>query len=127
MIQFSAPYPLLTTTIMLPNPLLGDLEGGVSSIITKRSMDGTLYTYVQKNTDKKLELQFLLTRLKGEEFKRFLFTYASDKLIYVDYLARTWVGYITSNPIEFTTSRRGAPGGGNELMEVSIEFEGEIQ
>ncbi len=112
---------------MLPNPLLGDLEGGVSSIITKRSMDGTLYTYVQKNTDKKLELQFLLTRLKGEEFKRFLFTYASDKLIYVDYLARTWVGYITSNPIEFTTSRRGAPGGGNELMEVSIEFEGEIQ
>jgi len=127
MIEFRAPWPNIVTSIKLPNPQLGDEEGLTSTMVSKRSMDGTLYTYVQTNSNTKLELQFILTRSKGEEFKRFLFTYVSQQLELVDHLSRRWLGYVTTNPINFITARRGAPGGGNELMEVSIEFEGEIQ
>ena len=128
MIYLSAPYPNIVTRVRLPNPAFGDTEGLANSLTPKRAMDGTLYTYVKTNDgNRRLQLSFTLTRSKGEEFKRFLLVYASKKISMTDHLAREWLGYFTSNPIEFSTIKRGAPGGANELMEVKLDFEGELQ
>jgi hypothetical protein len=67
-----------------------------------------------------------MTRLKSIEFNRFLRLYISKQIKIVDHLSRTWIGYIVTNPIEFNTASRGAPGGGSELVEVEIEYEGTL-
>lgn len=128
MITVAAPYPNIITNIRLPNPEFGDQEGLAHSLTSKRTMNGMLYTYVKTNDDNRLlKISFIMTRSKGEEFKRFLLVYVSKKVRMIDHLNRTWLGYFTSNPIEFTTTKRGSPGGANELMEVSLDFEGELQ
>ncbi len=128
MIRLAAPYPNIVASIRLPNPAFGDSEGLSSSVTPKRAMNGTLYTYVKTSDGhRQLQLSFTLTRSKGEEFKRFLLVYASKQIQMVDHLDRSWLGYFTSNPIEFSTDKRGAPGGGSEMMSVKLDFEGELQ
>lgn|SRR5574340_1625446 len=125
MITFTAPYDAPIHCIRLPNPLLGDSENLQVEVTSKRAMDGTLYTYTKnKDSRRKFVFNFVITRLKALELERFVFLYSSNQIQMIDHLTRTWVGYITTNPIEFTTSRRGSVG--NEIVEVSIEFEGEV-
>lgn len=125
MIEFTAPWPSADCRIYLPNPKFGDSEALTLEVSPKRAMDGTLYTYVKtKNSRRKLVMSFTITRLKSIEFNRFLRLYISKQIHIVDHLARTWVGYITSNPVEFSTQSRGTQGGGGELVAVEIEFEG---
>ncbi len=125
MITFDAPYEAPIHKIRLPNPNLGDSENLQVEVAPKRAMDGTLYTYTKnKDSRRKFVLNFVLTRLKALELERFVLLYHSNKIQMIDHLTRTWLGYFISNPIEFTTSKRGSVG--NELVEVSLEFEGEI-
>ncbi len=124
MFVFRAPYPQFVTRIRLPNPQLGETEANPSTMTPLRSMSGVLYTYVKSNTGTVMILNFLMTRTKSEEFKRFLLAYLSKKIQITDHLARDWAGYITTNPIEFNTVKKGAPGGGGDMVEVTIEFEG---
>lgn len=125
MIEFTAPWPSADCRIYLPNPKFGDSESLALEVMPKRAMDGTLYTYVKtKGSRRKLIMSFTITRLKSIEFNRFLRMYISKQIQIVDHLSRTWVGYITTNPVEFSTANRGAPGGGSELVDVEIEYEG---
>jgi hypothetical protein len=125
MFEITAPWPTANCRIYLPNPKFGDSESLAIEMNPKRAMDGTLYTYVKtKGLRRKLVLSFTMTRLKSIEFNRFLLMYISQQIKIVDHLNRTWVGYITSNPVEFNTSKRGNPGGGNESVDVDFEFEG---
>jgi len=127
MLEITAPWPGADCRIYLPNPKFGDSESLAIDMNPKRAMDGTLYTYVKtKGLRRKILMSFTMTRLKSIEVNRFLFMYISKQLKIVDYLNRTWVGYITSNPVEFNTSKRGNPGGGNELVDAEIEFEGTL-
>lgn len=127
MLQITAPWPSTDCRIYLPNPKFGDSESLAIEMNPKRAMDGTLYTYVKtKGLRRKLLMSFTITRLKSIEFNRFLLMYISKQIMIVDHLARTWVGYITSNPVEFNTSKRGVSGGGDELVDVEIEFEGTL-
>ena len=128
MIEISAPWPNIVSTTKLPNPSLGDGEALTSSLTAKRAMNGSLYTYVKTSVGfKTLSMSFVLTRGKGEEFKRFLVAYASKQIKLTDQQSQVWLGYFITNPIDFTTVRRGSPGGAGELVEVSLDFEGELQ
>ena len=127
MLQITAPWPSTDCRIYLPNPKFGDSESLAIEMNPKRAMDGTLYTYVKtKGLRRKLLMSFTMTRLKSIEFNRFLLMYVSKQIKIVDHLDRAWIGYITSNPVEFNTSKRGTPGGGDELVDVEIEFEGTL-
>lgn len=127
MIQLSGPYPLIVTTIQLPNPQWGDSESVMAEVQSKRAMDGTLYTYIRNKGRRKLLLSFRLTRLKGLELRAFLKSYMSERLKLVDHLDRVWLGYLSNNPFEFDTPERGTPGGGSELQNIELQFEGELQ
>ena len=127
MLEITAPWPESECRIYLPNPAYGDSESLTSEVNSKRAIDGTLYTYVKtKGQRRKLLFSFTMTRLKAIELSRFLNMYISKQLKIVDHLNRSWVGYITSNPVEFNTAKRGAVGGGGELVNTEIEFEGKL-
>lgn len=127
MLQITAPWPESDCRVYLPNPKFGDSESLAIEMNPKRAMDGTLYTYVKtKGLRRKLLMSFTMTRLKSIELNRFLLMYISKQMQIVDHLNRAWIGYITSNPVEFNTSRRGYSGGGDELVDVEIEFEGTL-
>ena len=124
-LELRAPYPNVITRIRLPYPDLGESESALSTMTTKRSLNGTLYTYIKTNENHQLlSFKFSMTRSKGEEFKRFLISYLSKQIYIMDHLDRAWAGYFITNPVEFTTIKRGSPEGGLDLVEVSIDFEG---
>ena len=71
------PYPLLQSTLVLPNPREGNQKNLAASIQTMRSMDGTLYTYVKtKRGRKAMSWDFLTTKEKAQEAKQFIEQYA---------------------------------------------------
>ena len=123
-LELRAPYPNLITRIRLPYPELGEGESMLSTMTIKRTLNGMLYTYIKtNNSNQKLSFKFSMTRSKAEEFKRFLISYLTKQIHILDHMDRAWSGYFITNPVEFVTVKRGSPGGGLELVEVSIDFE----
>ncbi len=127
--EISAPYPALTTTIILKNPYVGDGESILDAVSTKRAIDGTLFTYVRtKGGRRKLKWDFTLSRNKCIELQQFIKSYFASKLRVVDHNGRVWIGHFTSNPFDFTGSSytgvllQDWPVG--EDYTFSVEFEG---
>lgn len=128
----SAPYPYNQTTIVLPNPQLGNSEAHASEVIIKRTMSGRAQTFVRrKNQRKKLQWAFRVTRNKALEVREFFRSYHGSKMNILDHEGRTWTGYVITNPIDIDIPRRGHPGGegyqqysGNgETCEFQVEFQ----
>lgn len=118
MIKLEAPYPLYQTTTILPNPDFNDSEALTDEINIRRSMNGTLYTYVKtKNQRRKLVFALRLDRMKGLELRAFLRAYYRSKIKLTDHLDQIWLGNITSNPFALET-------GSGERQTIQLEFEG---
>jgi len=116
-VRLQAPYPLLQTTTLLPNPEFSDSEGLLDEINSKRSMTGTLYTYVKtKGERRRLTMRFTLSRLKGLELRAFIRAYFYSKIRLTDHLDQVWVGYFTDNPFSFES--------GKEMQNIQLTFEG---
>ena len=129
MFEIAAPYPMLQTTTLLPNPEFSDQESLAVAVSRKTAMDGTRYTYVKhKDNRRRLKWSFRLTRNKALELRAFIFAYFASKVKAIDHNARIWVGNFTSNPFEFDTSDRAAPAISplplGEIVNIEIEFEG---
>jgi len=130
MFYLEAPYPNIQTTTLLPNPSLGDSDNLRSEVVTKRSMDGTLYTYVKKkDSRKRLVFDFQVTRMKGMEVKEFYRSYAASRIKLTDHLGRIWVGNFITSPLELEfvgpwKSERYPHG---EIISLTLEFEGVLQ
>jgi len=122
-----APYPSIQTTSVLPNPTFGNSEGVVQSQNIKRSIDGTVRTYIKRAGRRKMAWSFVLTRNKAVELREFAHSYHASKILAEDHDGRRYAGYIMNNPLEITSLGRAAPGRQNlngEHWEVTIEFEG---
>ena len=129
MFEVAAPYPMLQTTTLLPDPQFSDQEGLAVTVSRKTAMDGTRYTYVKRKDDRrKLKWSFRLSRNKGLELRAFISSYFASKVKVIDHNGRIWVGNFTSNPFEFDTSDRAAPAIApmprGEIVNIEIEFEG---
>lgn len=131
MMTFAAPYPGIATITNTPNPQLSDQESLTSVVTPKRAINGTLYTYVKKQTRRKLLWTFIMDRGKALEFLDFVRTYSGDKIQVTDHRGDVWVGHFTNNPFEFDTPRRAAGNSSHSLglrqerQSITIEFEGE--
>jgi hypothetical protein len=126
-LQLSAPYPLVVTTTLLPNPQLGDSEALSDTVAIRRAMDGTMYSYVKRGLRRKLLFDFDLSRMKALELEAFVRAYQASKVLLVDHLSQSWVGHLTGNPVELEGTKRALKSFGNERMSVRLEFEGEKQ
>ncbi len=129
MFQLSAPYPLLQTVTLLPNPRFSDSEALMVSVARKTAVDGTRYTYVKrKDQRRKLIWAFTMTRNKALELRAFVYSYYASKVKVIDHNDRVWVGNLMNNPFEFDTTGRAAPAiaplSRGENVNIEIEFEG---
>jgi hypothetical protein len=128
MFLLRAPYPQLQTTTLLPSPAFSDSEALTDTLITRRSTNGTLRTYVRtKNGRRKLQWTFRLSRPKSLELREFLRSYHSWPIEVQDHRNRRWTGFLTNNPFEFEAQGRAAPGHDDlpgERHVITLEFEG---
>jgi hypothetical protein len=123
MFQLRAPYPAISTTLLLPSPLFGDSNALKSHVISLRSMNGTLYTYVRKLGKRKLKWDFEVSRDKALEIQAFMEAFYDIKIQVIDHNDDKWVGYLKNNPFEFVGGGKALPWPGNETMTILIEFE----
>jgi len=131
MFRMSAPYPMLQTLTVMPNPQFSDQETNLNTVNRLTAMDGTRYTYVKRRVRRKLLWSFRLTRNKALEVEAFVNSYFASRVQIVDHRGRTWLGNFVSNPFEFETISRAAPAitpmPRGETVSIDIEFEGEEQ
>jgi hypothetical protein len=102
----SAPYPALQTTSVLPDPEFGDSRASESGLQVKRSMLGTVKTYVTPQDTEVLTLRFLLTRKKEAEVDQFLTAYhtADWRVTLTD--GSQWVAKLIGRPIRRVRTQR---------------------
>jgi len=129
MFQLQAPYPTLQTTTILPSPQFGDSMNATDTVVVKRAMDGTRYTYVKtKGGRRKFKWAFLLSRNKALELRAFIRSYFASRIVVTDHRGRVWMGNFTSNPFEFDTTDCAwppiAPMPRGALQAIDLEFEG---
>lgn len=120
-----APYPGVQTTTLLPSPRWGDSKSLTSTIVTMRSMNGQLYTYVKsRDGRKKFRWDFEIARNKALELREFINSYQGALIQVIDHDGDEWIGYLRNNPFEFIGAGRAGEGWpGGEIMNVSLEFE----
>jgi hypothetical protein len=129
MFTLAAPYPMLQTTTLLPNPQFSNQESLTATVTRKTAMDGTRYAYVKRKGDRrKLKWTFRMMRNKGLELRAFLFDYFASTVKVIDHDGRIWIGNFTNNPFEFETTGRAAPAIApmpfGEAQMIDLEFEG---
>lgn len=120
--------------IELPNPLLEDTRTLQNQVQLKYAMDETIQTHVKRNSTQVFSWQFVLTEMKMFEFQAFHVKYHGVEWRIIDWNDQIIVGYIKTNPLEFTPERRGKyyhPTNANkraaETVAVAFEFEGIYQ
>ena len=119
-----APHPSVKTTTLMPSPKWGDSKTLTASVLSMRSMDGTLYTYIKsRNGRKKFKWEFEVARDKALEIREFINSYRGEVIQITDHDGDEWIGYLRNNPFEFTGVGRAVGWPGNETMNIMLEFE----
>jgi hypothetical protein len=120
-----APFGAITQAIALPNPQFGDKEAREQLVTPKRTMNGTLYTYVRSTNNKTLDFNFILSRKIAEDLKNFLINYhQKEMLMNAEWRNENWRVRLINNPVEFLIQQY------DEIclaeVDVNLKFEGTI-
>lgn len=124
-LRLAAPYPTIETITYLPNPLLSDVRRAAQSVETRRSMDNTVRTYVKTSQRKVFTYNMRLTRQKSLELRAFIESYYRSQIHMTDHDDRQWIVYLTNNPFDFSASGRAEGYPGDEVVAITLAFEGE--
>ena len=90
MIILQAPYESIQFTTILPNPEFSDTINNEVGISVKRSMNGTLYSYVKTSDRKKLIYDFNMTREKSLELLEFIKVYHYYNIKMTNFKGEVW-------------------------------------
>jgi hypothetical protein len=112
--------------ITLPGPIFGDVIGNLNNIIIQKSMNDTTYSYVKRTKTQKLQYNFVLSRRKGLELRKFIQNNCAKLITIIDWKGETWKAYLTTNPVQLEPKERWAncDPGDSEKINVGLEFEG---
>lgn len=92
-----------STSVVLPNPTLGDARQLEIPKTIRRAMSGKMYSYVTKLHPTKWILQFnRLEQKHVDDLTTFLQETNGDDILFTDWLARNYSVKIVSNPLQFT-------------------------
>ncbi len=123
-VVLEAPFPGSVTALLLPNPLLGDLEGRDQTLQFRRSIDGTRYTYIKTSDRKRLTFTWeVLGRGKLVEVQEFYKNYTSERILLTDFRGDIWDVIFSENPITITMDTRSANAGGIRFESGSLTLE----
>ena len=120
-----APYPNVVTTTVMPDPEFNDGDAQRHSVDIKRSMNGTRRTYIKSNARRQLVYQFSMSKMKALELRAFIMAYYRAKILVVNHLGDRWLVNLTNNPFEFDSGSRAGGWPGDEMVNITLEFEGE--
>jgi hypothetical protein len=121
-VLLQAPFGLIQTSVIIPNPLLDDNQSLVSNLTLRRSMDNTVRTYVKKSLNHRLRYTFSLSRLKSLELEAFFDSYNGADIKMLNWKGEIWKVKLITNPVDFVQTGRAEPGG--DRTDVNVEFEG---
>ncbi len=128
MFIIQAPYPLIQTTSILPDPKFSDAESLQVEVNRKLAVDGTRRTYIKRKDRRKLLWSFKLTRNKALELRAFVYAYFASIIKVTDHNDRVWIINLVGNPFEFDTIERGGPAVSpmprGEVVSIDLEAEG---
>ena len=113
---------LTNTSILLPAPELGDTEAPQQKVISKRSMNNVLITYVRKNNLRKLNYTFVIGRPMALNLRTFLETNIANIIDMQNWKGEVWKVQVTNNPVEFTAKSLFSNEG--EKYEIELELKG---
>ncbi len=114
--------------MLLPNPVFGDSEAPRDTVKTRRTMNGTMYSYVRRTGGRReLVFEFNLTRLKALELLAFMQSYHVSVIELTDSLGQVWVGNFTNETIDVENNERAEDKPGREMTTVHLTFEGVLQ
>jgi hypothetical protein len=111
------------STIVLPNPELGDAEAPVSAIKIIRTITGDVYTYARKNRSRKLKYKFIITRKKAFELRVFLLQNLTKRVNLTNWKGEMWNVNFLTDPIDLIADKHCEPPCG-EWYTVELDFEG---
>lgn len=113
-----APHEQPQTTTLLPSPEFGDADNIIDGISLRRSMNGTVRTYVKTSSDEKLVYDFILTRMKAMELINFINVYYQYNVRLINHKGEIYTGKILNDPMDITVFRVG------EECTFRLEFRG---
>lgn len=117
-VYLQAPWDLIQTTTMLPNPQIGNTKELAIETTIRNSTNGELYSYNKTNDRVKLVWDFNLRRGKAEELKMFLQSYFGIEWRVTDWNDTPYRVYLVNNPLDLTFTN------GQGLTVVKLELEG---
>lgn len=120
----AAPFPAITTQVILPEPQLSDSLNSMSEVTIRRTMNGGRRTYVKAKGRNRLVFELIISRMKALELFQFFTSFASSKIRLTDHLGVVWAGNLLNNPFEGRTIRRSLFSPGDETVSIQLEFEG---
>lgn len=113
-----APHELVETTIILPRPDFSDDENLDIKVQYDQAMDGTIYSYKQTSDRSMISQNYILTREKAEELRRFFIAYSTKNIRLYNYDETVWVVKFEDKELSITTQFN------SEIKQVSLNFIG---
>lgn len=120
MVILQAPHELVQATMFLPNPLFGDNESDKIEANVRRAMNGDYYSYIKTNTNRQINLEFELERVKALELDEFVTAYTAYNIRLTDHRGRVWSVVLLNNPTELINANL------KNRYQVTLQFEGSI-
>lgn len=109
------------SSITIPAPIFGDSDNLMDTLIFKRAMDGTKYTYCNRVNQEKLSWTWNLAKKKADEFKAFLLLNDLQEIV-ISWRGEKWKVIIPINNYDFRPIAKFD--NSHEQVEVSCDFEG---
>lgn len=117
-VALMAPHELVETTIILPRPDFSDDENLDIKVQYDQAMDGTIYSYKQTSDRSMISQNYILTREKAEELRRFFIAYSTKNIRLYNYDETVWVVKFEDKELSITTQFN------SEIKQVSLNFIG---
>lgn len=120
--KIHAPYPAIASTVLLPQPDVGNAEGLTAGVVVLRMDDGSTRSFIKRGSNtKRHQWAFLLSFDKADELMDLLERYRGDTFK-VEWRGRTVIGKLNSAPIESNGQGRAGGWPGDEARSVSFEL-----
>ncbi len=124
MFRVEAPYPARTDTLVLRSPNFSNQKNKAHNMVTVRTGDGTLYTYIKKKRGREVhQWDFNVSYKKILEVKAFFKQFGSNLVRVVDHEDTAIIGYLNVNPWEAQGEGRAGGWPGNEAYGFTLQLE----
>lgn len=120
--RLEAPWPGAASTMLLPNPEIGNNQGLDSEVVVIRMEDNSRRSFIRRGGDKKRHrYTFNISSDKMDEFGDFIERYrgATYRATFRD---RVIIGKVALNPVEFLGAGRAGGWPGGEAYQVTLEL-----